>query len=36
MIKILHLKCFSYALFKGASLVAQTVKNPPVVKETWV
>ena len=29
-VKVLHNK------FKGASLVAQTVKNPPAMPETWV
>ena len=27
---------FIYVLPQGDSLVAQTVKNPPAVRETWV
>ena len=28
--------CFYYFLPEWASLMAQTVKNPPAVRETWV
>ena len=27
---------YEYTILKGASLVAQTLKNLPVVQETWV
>ena len=28
--------CLFFCLFSGASLVVQTVKNPPAIQETWV